>query len=368
MIARLFILLCLICCMGTTAAHSKKAPEVIERHAIHDEASFNSLTEIKKITPFNKSSLEFFILIPKDWETLEISADQAGTLTQRILGDVARFQSPLIGTSRLKVNVQYLSLENEIDARAWLKNYIFTGGYAPDGEVTATNKNRASGFYAVVNEAGSNYIYATAHISGNAVFLAMFEAPFRLKTYAEFLQKRTIDSFVLRMPKQTAAESQIQSGFRESLQFSYPQSWKVSAQNADVDQQNLQLVNKNDVGTTLGLIQIQAVRRNAGTTAKKEILRMQKYLRDSAGLDFADMTEAQLPPMPERFVFKRYEIYNVTSRTDAKNKNNRDLHFVMLGDAHWYIFAFLLTPKEKVNLMVNARNLRSFERVLESFR
>ena len=365
-----FALLIFLLPENVMAQQNKPAPTV-EKYQIHDEATFNSLTEIKKVTPFSKAHLEFFILIPKDWETLPISADEAGSFTQRIIGDVARFQSPVIGIHRAKVTVQYLNIDTEIDARNWLRNRILSLGYAPDGDIAVANPYRAAAAYATVGEDGSKYVYATAVISGNAVFLVTFELPLRLKDYMGYVQKKTVDSFVLKSAKQDPVEPQIEYTFKDALKFSYPQSWKVASQAQGKQQQNLQLINQRADSSIDGFIQFNLIKRRNDSAFQNEVKKLSRYFHDVVGVNIKELKTTDLKKAPtssgDRFAFNRYEIYRVEdNKKESKKPNPRDLHFVALGDTDWYIFTFMMTPTEEQNFQTNARNVRSFERVLES--
>jgi hypothetical protein len=374
--AYLFIAVCALALHTAAPAFAQQKQQqpapVAEKYRIHDEATFAQLTEVKKVVPFNKAFLEFFLLLPKDWETIEIAASEAGSFNQKIIGDVARFQSEIIGTARAKVVVQFMNIEREIDARSWLRHRILGLGYAPDGEIIEKNKYRASAGYAVVADDGPKYIYSTAQMTGNAIFFVTFEVPLRAKEYLGFLQTRVVDSFILKVPKDEPVEEKAEFSFKDALKIGYPKSWAIISQSSVKQQKALQLVNQREDKTVEGLIQFNLVKRRNDTTLLNEIQKMKKYFQETVGVDIKEMTSKENIPFTtafeDRFVFKRYETYTIESNRDERNKSLRDLHFVTLGDKDWYIFIFLMTATEKDNFMVNAHNVRSFERILETIR
>lgn len=346
-------------------AEEKKGPP---QHPIHDEATFEQLTTVHTVMPFKRADLYFTMNLPKDWQT-DMLPDDKATLSGRIIGDIARFSSPMIGTKRIRASVHGAYVEHEISAANWLRNYILTSGFAPEGEVIQDPKNprRASIFFVNLDGGESFFNYITAQLSGNIMMMARVQVPQSLREYAKFLQKRTVDSFGLTYPKDGPIEPQRVLMMMDAAKMSLPESWETAAQNfKDMNRLSVQLHNKNAMGGIDGFIQILAVRRHRATSLMNEVEELKKLLDTQFSLDVSEMASSGKSVASERFLFNRYEVYNVESR--RRNQSKQDLHLVALGDKEWYVFIFLLTMREQDRLYGWARNVQTLEEIVRSIR
>lgn len=350
---------------GDAKPQEKKGPP---QHPIHDEQTFEQLTTVHTVMPFKRADLYFTMNLPKDWQT-EMLPDDKATLSGRIIGDIARFSSPMIGTKRIRVSVQGSYIEHEISSANWLRNYILTSGFAPEGEIITDEKNprRASIFFVSLDNGESFYNYITAQISGNVMMMARAQVPQNLREYAKFLQKRLVDSFSLTYPKEGPIEPQRTFMMMDAAKMSIPESWENVAQNfKDMNRLSVQLHNKNATGGVDGFIQMLGVRRNRGTNLMKEIDEVKKLLDTQFNLEVTEMESSEESIAYDRFIFNRYEIYNVESRRSGQSK--QDLHLVVLGDKEWYLILFLITMREQERLYAWARNVQTLEEIVRSIR
>lgn len=350
---------------GDKKPEEKKGPP---QHPIHDEATFEQMTTVHTVMPFKRADLYFTMNIPKDWQT-DLLPDEKATLSGRIIGDIARFSSPMIGTKRIRASVHGAYVEHEISAANWLRNYILTSGFAPEGDVIQDPKNprRASIFFVSLDGGESFYNYITAQLSGNVMMMARVQLPQNLRDYAKFLQKRTVDSFGLTYPKEGPIEPQRVFMMMDAAKMSLPQSWETVSQNfKDMNRLNAQLHNKNATGGVDGFIQLLAIRRHRVTNLMKEIDEVKKLLDTQFNLDVTEMQSSDKSVAYDRFLFNRYEIYNVDSRRRGQSK--QDLHLVVLGDKEWYIIIFLITMREQERLYAWARNVQTLEEIVRSIR
>lgn len=349
---------------GGQGQQQASAPKV---HPINDDASFAAKTKKFGLLPFNKADLEFSIRLPDDWEMEVVSQDQSQALSGKILSDVVRFTSPMIGTARAVVTIQTQDLVHEIDAKNWLRNYIYTSGYALQEDVTAKDNRHASAYYILVNEGRSTNFYASVTVNGSVLMLARFEIPLGLQEYISYLQKKSIDSFSMVYQKDSSIEKARSVSLIDALRFNYPASWEATPPDfKDVNRLSIQLQNKSPTGVVEGFVRIAAVRRNPSTSFSVEVDRLKQFFGDVMGLDFKKLRSSEKLGTIERFLFDRYEIYDVQGRKE--NQGLQDLHLVVLCDKEWYIFAFLITPREQDNLYTWARNVRSFELIAKSIR
>jgi hypothetical protein len=344
-------------------------------HEIHDQASFAKKTKSFSMMPYNKADLEFEIYLPSDWTPEEKAFSDANlAIGEKIAGEVARFWSPMIVTQRAYASIDVLKLDHEISARNWLKNYLVSSGYLLQGDVTEINNKSSTARYIRATDTGSNFGYISARISGGFVETARFEVPVNLKDYLKFLQKKSVDSFKLLYPKEEPIEEQKVFTLVDAMKFTYPASWKVG--NPDFRDMNRLIVEAKNIRAGSGLgkgqivdgyIRFLAVRRTRTTDLMTEVEEIKKFFNETMSLEFTKMLSSGKSDAYERFIFNRYEVYDVLGKA-GKTKVTQELHLVVLGDKEWYVIAFLFTPKESAGLYNWARNIQSFQEMIKSIK
>lgn len=353
--------------------NKKAAPQQIpaqnNQYYINDEASFSAVAKSFHRIPFNDPQLEFDILMPKDWTSEQtIQSENTADLTLKILGDIARFRSPYIGTMQAVVTIQSAKLDREITAENWLKNYVLTNGFDIDGNVEAFNDKKANVYCVSSFEGKSNYTYLSAQINGNNIIVIRFETPIYLKEPLAFLRKRVIDSFKFILTTEQSIETVKNFNFSDVAKITYPQSWTVSnVETRDITRMSMQLYSKDQNDQINGLIRFVIIRRHGDTTLRKEADEIKKFFETFLNLEFKKLVSSDKPATtPSRFLFSRYEIYQVQPKKE--NALNQEVRLVTFGDKEWYIFAFVLTPPETDNFYVWACNTRAFDMIVQSLR
>lgn len=339
-----------------------------KEYAIHDDATFAKETKPYGLMPFSKAELEFEILIPKNWEVVE-TMDATAETAQQILSRIAIYRSEMIGTLQTEVYIDALKLQNDISAKHWLKNYILSSGFSPDGDIESSNAKNASGYYVKTGEPGapSTKEYVTASISGTWILLATFECPLPLREYMKYIQKKVVDSFKILYPKDEPIEDQKIFTLVDSVKFGYPSSWEViSTDFKDMNRLTVHLQNKSNTRQVDGFIRFIAVRRTRSTDLLSEVAEQQKYFSEQMKLNVTKMQSTGKTPAYERFLFNRYEVYDVSPKSGKGTP--QEVHMAVLCDKEWYVFGYLFTPKEATNLYQWARNLQSFQEILKSIK
>ncbi|MFN7113086.1 MAG: hypothetical protein ACK4PK_01865 [Alphaproteobacteria bacterium] len=350
---------------GSGNQRSKSADN---QHPIRDEKTFEELTTVHTVMPFERADLYFTINIPKDWST-DLLPEGKKDISTSIIGDIARFSSPMIGIKRLRVSIHALNIEHEIAVPHWLRHYILANGFAPEGEVITDPQNprKASIYFVGLEDGDSFYNYMTAQLSGNIMVITRFQSPQSLREYAKFLQQKTVESFSLTYPKEGTIENHNVFTMMDAAKLSYPKSWEMLGQSfRDMNRLSLQLHNKNATGGIDGFIMINAIRRHRVTSLIKEIDELKKYLDTQMEISVTDMLSSEHAPAADRFIFNRYEVYNVESTRRSQSK--QDLHLVVLGDREWYILIFMMTMREEERLYAWARNVKTLEEIVRSIR
>ncbi len=346
----------------------KKPKPVAEAtvHPIHDDKAFAKETKPYGLMPFSKAELEYEILIPKDWEVVE-TMDATAETAQQILSRIAVYKSPIIGTRQAEVFIDALKLSNDISAKNWLKNYLLSSGFTPRGEIESPGVKNAAGFYVRTGDPGadSTLEYVSANISGNWILLATFSTPLPLEKYLAYLQKKIVQSFKILYPKDEPVEDQKVFTLVDSIKFSYPSSWEIIATDfRDMNRLTVHLQNKSTTAAVDGFIRFVAVRRARSTDLMAEMQEQQKYFAETMKLNVTKMQSTGKTPAYDRFLFNRYEVYDVSPKSGKGTP--QEVHMAVLCDKEWYIFGYLFTPKEATNLYQWARNLQSFQEILKA--
>jgi hypothetical protein len=339
-------------------------------YPIQDEEGFQAVAKSFHKIPFSDPQLEFSILLPKDWASEEtVQSESSANLNRAIVSEIARFTSPVINTMRASVVIESIKLSREISAENWLKGYIMTRGYAIQDKVTAINEKKALAHCAGTDTEGkkNDYIHILAMINGNNAVVIRFEIPVYLKESLEFLAKRSLESYQFILETDRAIESQKIFNFADVLKFSYPESWNVNNMDVrDSRSMSMQLYNKGLGGRLDGMIRFLVIKRGADTTLKKETDELKKYFSDFLGVTFTKLVSSDKAPVKSRFLFSRFEVYQVTQK--KANTSGQELRLAVVGDKNWYVFGFLMTPSEADSFPTWANNIQSFEMVVRSLR
>lgn len=348
----------------------KQAEQKKPEHPIHDDETFNddNLMETLEIVPYQKIQLGFSMRVPKDWtETEDYTQKTESEFNQKLLGNISRFDSPRISTYQPRLIVQALEIPHEISAQHWLRHHILVSGYTPVGDIVGKDPRDASGHYIYLENGTSMYTYVRAVINKNTILLSKFEIPSALKDYMSYIQHKVIDSFTLTYPEDGSIEDLKSFTLVDSIKLGFPSSWLVSDPDfRDMNRLIVSLKNKSESGSLQGFVHIMAVRRNRNTTLQQEIDNLKIYFQDTMKLKFLKLETSGRSAAYDRFIFNRYETYEVKNK--QRGEVNQKLHLAVLGDKEWYIIMFLLSPREDDNLYSWARNVASFESMLQSIK
>ncbi len=354
---------------GPFAKKKAAAPAPVMLYPIQDEDSFQTVAKSFHKIPFNDPQLEFSMLLPKDWTSEEtLQSDATGTLNRELVSEIAHFSSPVINTMRAAVILQSIKLEREISAESWLKNYIVTGGYDLQDKIVAVDDRKATANCVITSDGKSSYVQMLVQINGSNAVVVRFESPMYLKDSMAFLAKRSLDSFRFILATDHSIEVQKTFSFADVVKFSYPESWGPN--NLDVKDSrsmSMQLYSKGEGGHIQGLIRFVVVKRSADTSLKKEVEDLKKYFDGVLKLDFKKLVSSDKAPTSSRFLFSRYEVYQVASKKE-ESPSNQEIRLVALGDKDWYVFAFLLTPADSENFYTWASNTQSFDMIVKSLK
>jgi len=354
-------------------------------YPIQSEDEFYNVAKSIHRTPYNDPQIEFEIMMPKDWVSEEIpQTHDAYGASRELMGDIAKFISPVMSTMRALVTVKSIKLEHEISAENWLKGYILSNKYNLQGAVTAFNDRKATAeCISTALDGSSSYIYVAAHINGSDGVLVQFESPLALKDVVAVVRKLIVDNFKFILETDRPIENLKSFNFANGLKFRYPESLILNhVDDGDTRHMSMQLYNiaRQDVidqtqGKSLsqiqGLIRFIVVKRNASTSLKKETDDIKSFVKNILGLEITKLVSSDPAPVTTtRFLgkgnFSRYEVYQASPK--RSNAIPEEIRFVALGDKKWYIFGLLFTPSDAENFYAWAVNIQDFDMMIKDFK
>lgn len=354
--------------LGDLFSKKQAAVPLDQIYSVQDEDTFQSVAKAFHGTPFNDPQLEFEIMLPKDWiyeQTAQVH--DAGGVSRELMGDLARFKSPILDTQQAIITIQSTKLPREISAENWLKNYMFTTGCDLQDKVVPVDEKKAGASCISTVEGKSSFIYMTVQINGYNAVAVRFESPLALRNALAFVRKRIVDSFRFILTTDIPIEVQKSFSFADALKFTYPASLDMNHVDVkDSHRMSMQLYNQNGGDRIDGFIRFVVVKRSADTSFNKETDELKTFFDQTLGIDFKKLVSSDKAPVSKRFIFSRYEVYQVASKKE--NTIEQELRFVALGDKDWYIFAFLLSPSETVDFSTWATNIADFDMIIKGFR
>lgn len=352
----------------------KTAPKqaMPDAYYINDDKTFDENTSVTHMRPYNNPILEFDVRLPNHWTAEDLTKNQMTApgqdVDQRLVGNVVKISSEMIGVNRVTVSVLTQTVKQDISAQNWLKNYIFTNGYALQGEVEGKGPRQAAAYFNSTVDQLNYYSYMTVYVTGNMVFICRADVPLQLKTYTAYIQKKVLDTLQLSYPKDVDIESAKKFTLVDAISFSYPVSWQPTNPDfKDMTHLSVQLQSKDIDGSINGFIRVLAVRRMANTSLLNEVDLLKKHFADYLKIDVNSLAStAKLEKVPARFIFSRYEVYKAAYKKEGVA--DPEVRLIALGDKDWYVFVYLITPREQDNLVTWGHNLRTMDIILASMR
>jgi hypothetical protein len=256
-------------------------------------------------------------------------------------------------------------LKYEISAANWLKNFIYTSGYSLQDKVTETSPRQATAYYTSIGPDGNIFTYVSVQITGNLAFITRVDAPLSLKDFVSYIQKHLVDETKITYPKEENIEAEKAFALVDAVKFSYPTTWDaLNPDFKDMSKLSVQLQTEDESHAINGYIRFYAVRRNANTSLLQEIEEQKSHFSGFMGIDINKLVSSGKADVSNRFLFSRFEIYEASYQKEGHAAP--EIRLAVLGDKEWYIFIYLITPKEQENPTIWARNTRTLDVILKS--
>lgn len=338
---------------------------------ISDEETFKKYTKIHNMTPYGNEGLGFSIRLPKAWEARNVSAaNPAADANQQLFGDLAQFKGPLIINARAELRIQIIQIKREIEAKHWLRQYLFHNGYSLEGEIEAPTDTVAEASYIYLDVGGISYhAYISAQIYANKVIFVHCRYPLHAKEKYSEIQKMIVRSFSLRNPIMGRIEKTSQFAMMSALKFEYPRSW--TSKNTNLKTPNFlktELHNYAEPGNSesslKGLIRFEAVKREPKLAIKDEIERFRINLAKQFDVEYKELQNSTEITSYPRFHYAWHERYLVNFK--KMTLVDHELYFYVLSDTDWYIFIMMMTPNEEDDLTNWSINTRALKLIMSS--
>jgi hypothetical protein len=361
--------------MGHAAAQGldpDKIKKILHFNTLSDE-QFIAQTDLFKDSPQGDKLLAYTIRLPKGWkkgsgERLSEAKGRTGDKNEihRILGKVGKYYGPQVVEFPSHIEIEALGLDYDISARNWFLNYILSNGYTLEG-MEQINKNRIEGLYVLVQGDTSYVVRTIAQINGPRMVLASYYLPEKQWDAEKAIQEKVVESFQFDRPEQVRAEATHTYPFLDLLRFDYPASWRLLAPNIDsVEGMDARLMNSKDDKIINGEIDLHIVSTGVDTTLAEEVQGLRKNL-GAMGLKIGSLIEVPADyNFHKHIYYNRVEVYEVRSKGSTTNDVELWLA-IMVEDRYYYIIS-MITPGRNKDFLMWARNIESFQTVIETIR
>lgn len=207
----------------------KEIKPLTEVDYIPDE-EFNSTTNLVTETPYSDEFLSYALRLPKDWSDNEEPPQKLveKSLSQQVLGSVAKYRSPPRQYLRSFFSVDVMELTYEIGARNWFINYVLSNGMTLE-QVGTESKDQVEAIYIEVKGDITYVVRIKAIKNGPRMVFARYYLPQELYSEERVQQGQVVRSFELTNRQPIGVEQLKLHGFLDQAFFNFPSSWILNA-------------------------------------------------------------------------------------------------------------------------------------------
>ena len=329
---------------------------------------FKKNTRVIKDTPYGDDFLSFRVRMPTDWQgSVELASkkEDAGELSKRILGPLARYQSPPKRHLRSFFTLEALNLTYEIGARNWFINYVLTNGLTLE-QVGVENKRQVEAIYVEVRGDITYIVRVKVILNGPRMVVARYFVPQELYEEEYVQQAQVIDSFTLTNREEVGVEKLDIYGFLDQSFFDYPVSWTLSAPHiTSIDRMKAMLYHSTVKDKLDGQINVYLTNKMTDTTRAKEIaLYRDKFQIENYAL--GGFIESPNIEYHKDMSFGTTQVYEMTPQ--VANMFDYELWVSVLEGAEYFYIISLLTPARQEEFYTWARNVEAYKLVVKGMR
>ena len=256
------LIVCLFAPVGANAQafmepFSKDLP-VYEDEFVPEE-SFSQQTHFYKEKPFGDKSLGYEIRLPHSWKPAEQLDSTAQNISNKVLGDIARYNSEARLEERSRIVIQVSELEHQMSALHWFMQYAISKGITLEG-IKEFSYSHIQALHVIIEKDISYAVRTIAWISGNRMMFVKFYTPFDVWKDERVLQSQIMNSFKLTSPAPAEIEPLKPFYFLDIGQFKYPKSWGLNSPKfRSIDEMKASVINYSDVGELDGKIDVKLI-------------------------------------------------------------------------------------------------------------
>ncbi len=331
------------------------------------EETFNANTVLMEEKPYEDPFLAYQIRLPKDWGDNQEPAKtlEENSLSQSILGLVAKYSSPPRQYLRSFFTLEVIELTYEIGARNWFINYILSNGMTLE-QVGAEHHNQVEAIYLEVKGDITYIVRIKAIKNGPRLVFARHYLPQELYADEHIQQAQIIDSFKLINRQQTGIEKLELHGFLNQSYFDYPDSWTLRAPLIrSISKMSASLYHSRVKGKLDGQIKIFLTNKTTGESRGEAF----KFYKDKLEVDdysLGRFIEAKTMNYHSDMSFGVTQVYEM--KPNKNNMLNYELWVSVMESAGYYYIISLLTPARTDEYYTWSRNEAAYKIILKGIR
>jgi len=372
MIKRLAFLssLFLILALWSQAAAAQNIREQFEKKLPVYESEFlpaeqfEETTQAYDVVPFDDEELHYKVRLPKDWTESKTEGLNTYTVSDKVLGEIARYYSPAELGLRSRFSIEVMQVKYEISALHWFMNHVITNAITLQG-VKEYSDSRVEALYVLVIDDTSFVVRSVVQMTGDRIVLAQLFTPLKLWQEQRGVQNQIINSFDLTTPKAVNIEELKTMRFLDIARMQYPASWYIKQPNTrSVDEMSVRLVNLNEINVLNGKIDIDLISTYSDHSLEEQYETLKKEIEET-GLEIQylmDKAEGE-------FTFHPEMDYGFVDVYKAQNKIpyiiNYELWIAVMGGEGYFYYVTLLTPSRDDEFFVWSRNVETMKIVVE---
>jgi len=329
-----------------------------------DDAAFQEATTYYKETPFGDEQLAYEISLDKSWKKMTDGGLSNYKLSNRLLGEVARYYGPPGLEARSRFTIHALDLEYQLSAEQWFLQYVLANGFTPMG-IKVHNENKVEALYVLLEKDITYVVRAIAHLNGKRMVLAQYFITDQVWNDENSMQAKSIDSFKLTNIKEEIIEKMLAFQFLDVAEFKYPVSWDLRAPPLrSIDRMGIKLINTQKGGSLDGQIEVHLSSTFVAKSLIEEVERFKKGIEEK-GLILGELIEKEDGYIfDDNIQFASVEVYGVTDKNGALV--NYEFWFTVMASGGYYYFVTLLTPARDDDFFVWSRNTETYRLVVQS--
>jgi len=233
----LFVLVALVLSAPVLTHADEKLAELPDVISLDINTFVSQSLKIEK--KFIDEELNFNVQIPKDFRERDFSKMKISEKDEFLYGNIYRSDGVVVQDVRPYFQVKSIELQRYISAKNWLIHNMLTDGGTLRGIDSDEKGDKFEALYVRLDRLGNTEVVrARGQLHGRRLVLAEYVVPLLLWDAQRDIQTYVIKSFefVTKNPGGTIEPMRSYSFF-DSFSMSYPASWRLTKENADLENQ-----------------------------------------------------------------------------------------------------------------------------------